>query len=61
MSGFWDSFRKEILNGHVKRSAISDSVLATILKEKGVGLFYSADRDFMKFKHLRIVNPIESK
>lgn len=56
---FWPSFKKELLQGYYRGSMVSDVVLATLLQEHSVRLFYSADRDFLRFKHLRIVNPIE--
>lgn len=56
---FWPVIRKELLLGHFRGALVSDVVLSTMLKEHGVRLFYSADRDFLRFKHLRVVNPLE--
>jgi len=56
---FWETYKKEVLSGHFRGSAISDVVIAALLKEHGVSMLYTADRDFLRFKGIKSVNPLE--
>ncbi|MDD5674392.1 MAG: PIN domain-containing protein [Chitinivibrionales bacterium] len=57
---FWSAYKKEVLSGHFRGSAISDVIIAAIMKEHGVGTLYTADRDFLRFKGIRSINPLIS-
>ncbi|MFH0921610.1 MAG: TA system VapC family ribonuclease toxin [Fibrobacterota bacterium] len=56
---FWEYYKTAVLTGHIRGGAISDALIAAILKEQGVSTLFSADRDFLKFKGLRVINPLE--
>jgi uncharacterized protein len=56
---FWEYYKAAVLSGHVRGAAISDTLIVSVLKEQGVSTLYSADRDFLKFKDLRVINPLE--
>jgi hypothetical protein len=43
----------------VRGNLVPDAHLATILRQHGVGVLYSADTDFRKFDFLKIVNPFD--
>jgi toxin-antitoxin system PIN domain toxin len=55
---FWSYYKKEILGGHLRGGAITDALIAALLKENGVSTIFTADRDFLKFKGIRVINPL---
>jgi len=56
---FWKVYKKELQDGHFRGSFVSDVVIASLLKEHGVSRFYTADRDFLRFKGIHSINPLE--
>lgn len=44
----------------VRGNLVPDAHLAAILHQHGVNRLYSADTDFLKFRFLEVVNPIET-
>jgi predicted nucleic acid-binding protein len=44
----------------VRGNLVPDAPLASILHQHGVKRLYSADTDFLKFRFLEVVNPIET-
>ena len=55
---FWPHYKKEILGGHLRGGAITDALIVALLKENGVSTIFTADRDFLKFRGIRAINPL---
>jgi uncharacterized protein len=55
---FWPHYKKEIIGGHFRGGAITDALIVALLKEHGVSTIFTADRDFLKFKGIRAINPL---
>lgn len=43
----------------VRGNLVPDAHIATILRQHGVTRIYTADTDFLKFRFLEVVNPLE--
>lgn len=44
----------------VRGNLVPDAHIATILRQHGVNRIYTADTDFLKFRFLEVINPLES-
>jgi toxin-antitoxin system PIN domain toxin len=55
--GFWDAYCDAARGHKVRGNLVPDTHLAALLRQHGVGTFYSKDTDFRKFKFLRVVDP----
>jgi uncharacterized protein len=55
---FWSHYKKEILGGHLRGAAVADALIVALLKENGVSTIYTADRDFLRFRGIRAINPL---
>ena len=55
--GFWSAYRIISAETPVRGNLVTDAHLAAILLEHGVGTLYSRDRDFLKFRNLRVRDP----
>ena len=56
--GYWDSLKGQATVARVAGAAIHDAHLAALCLEHGVAALWSADRDFTRFHHLKVVNPL---
>jgi toxin-antitoxin system PIN domain toxin len=54
----WPYYKKEILGGHLRGGAITDALIVALLKENGVSTIFTADRDFLRFRGIRAINPL---
>ena len=57
---FWAIYKAEIETGHLRGNQISDALIVSIMKANGIGTIYSRDRDFLRFKGIKVIDPILS-
>ncbi len=55
---FWDIFRGQVLEAQISGPLVTDAALAALALENGAVLC-STDRDFRRFKDLRVLDPLE--
>jgi toxin-antitoxin system PIN domain toxin len=55
---FRNYYEHLIRSMHFRGNAIPDAHIAALLHIHGVSVFYTNDRDFLKFKGLKISNPL---
>jgi uncharacterized protein len=58
--GYWEELKSVIRSGRISGGAVHDARIYAICRLHGVGELWSADRDFTRFKGVRIVNPLIS-
>lgn len=58
--GFWDLYRQSTQDIVVRGKLVPDTHLATLLRQHGVKLLYTNDRDFRKFDFLDVRNPLDA-
>lgn len=58
-AGFWKTFRHDITSLHLRGNAISDALIVSIMRSKGVSTIYSKDRDFLRFAGIKLVDPLK--
>jgi uncharacterized protein len=56
---FRDYYERLIRSMHFRGNSIPDAHIAALLHIHGVSAFYTNDRDFLKFKGLKTVNPLK--
>ena len=56
--GFSDHYLQTTSELRARGNLVPDAHLAAILRQHGVSKIYSADRDFLKFKFLKVINPL---
>jgi toxin-antitoxin system PIN domain toxin len=56
--GYWDQLSSVILAGGVAGPRIHDARIAALCTMHGVKELWSADRDFSRFRKLRVRNPL---
>jgi toxin-antitoxin system PIN domain toxin len=54
-AGFWDIFRRT--SGSVRGNQVPDAHLASLMRQHGVGVVYSSDRDLRRFEGIRVEDP----
>ena len=59
ISGFWERYKRDITSLHLKGNMIPDALLVNILKAHGITTLYSRDRDFLKFKGIKAIDPFD--
>jgi toxin-antitoxin system PIN domain toxin len=57
--GFWDLYRESTQGLVVRGKLVPDAHLATLLRQHGVRVLYTNDRDFRKFDFLEVRSPFE--
>ncbi len=55
---FRNYYERLIRSMHLRGNAIPDAHIAALLHVHGVSVLYTNDRDFLKFKGVKIVNPL---
>ena len=55
--GFWDVFREVCRALPVRGNLTPDAHLAALLRQHGIPVLYTSDRDFLKFGFLEIRDP----
>lgn len=58
--GFWDLYCRSTRDVVVRGKLVPDAHLATLLRQHGVKILYSNDRDFLKFDFLDVRNPFDA-
>lgn len=58
--GFWDLYRQSTREVIARGKLVPDAHLATLLRQHGVKLLYSNDRDFRKFDFLDVRSPFDA-
>jgi predicted nucleic acid-binding protein len=56
--GYWAGLRAALEAGRVAGPAVHDARVAALCRQHGVRELWSADRDFSRFKGLKVVNPL---
>jgi len=56
--GFPDDYEVCTRGLHIRGNLVPDAHIATILRQHGVTRIYTADRDFLKFDFLEVINPL---
>jgi uncharacterized protein len=58
--GFWDLYRESTRGMVVRGKLVPDAHLATLLRQHGVRVLYTNDRDFRKFDFLEVRSPFDT-
>lgn len=58
---YWPTLRETITAGRIAGPAVHDARIASLCKRHGVAELWSADRDFSRFRALRVRNPLVTK
>jgi len=59
--GFLDVYREITSGAAVRGNLVPDAHLATLLRQHGVSVLYTADADFRRFDFLDVRNPLEER
>ena len=54
----YERFRALVIEGDTRGVRVHDARIATICLAHGVAEFWTADRDYLRFPALRVVNPL---
>jgi toxin-antitoxin system PIN domain toxin len=57
LEGFWDVYREITADTPVRGKLVPDAHVAALLRQHGVTVLYTNDRDFRKFDFLQVRNP----
>lgn len=55
---YWATYRSVVKDAPVRGNLVPDAQLATILRCHGIKTLYTHDRDFRKFAHLEVRDPV---
>lgn len=58
--GFWEHFSAVAKEVRPRGNLVPDIHLAALLRQHGVSLIYTHDRDYRKFDFLKVVDPIKA-
>ena len=56
---FWPSFRDTAADARPAGNLVSDAHIAALMLEHGVSIIVARDRDFRRFRHVRIEDPFD--
>jgi len=56
--GYWEELKAVIRAGRISGGAVHDARIYAICRQHAVRELWSADRDFTRFKGVRVVNPL---
>ena len=56
--GYWEELKSVIRSGRISGAATHDARIYALCRLHGVRELWSADRDFSRFKGVRVVNPL---
>jgi hypothetical protein len=54
---FWRVYKDDFLSLHLRGNLVPDGVIVAILKSQGVSTFYTKDRDYLRFKGIKVLDP----
>jgi uncharacterized protein len=57
---FWEIFRTQVREAQISGPLVTDTALAAMALENGA-MLCSTDRDFRRFKDLRVLDPLQQK
>lgn len=55
---YWEVFQRLIQGGQIRGPMVHDARIAAICIANGVTAIWSSDRDFSRFKGLKVINPL---
>jgi hypothetical protein len=55
---FWEIFREQVREAQISGPLVTDAALAAVALENGA-MLCSTDRDFRRFKDLRVLDPLQ--
>ncbi len=58
--GFWSHYRAVAVEVSPRGNLVPDVHLAALLRQHGVNVIYTHDRDYRKFDFLKVVDPIKA-
>jgi hypothetical protein len=56
--GYWMRLKSTLETGNIAGPKVHDARIHAICRDQGVGVLWSADRDFNRFQGLRVINPL---
>lgn len=59
--GFWDAFRTVAADLRPRGNLVPDAHLVALMREHGVSTIWSHDRDFRKFRAIRVRDPFSEE
>ncbi len=54
---FWEVYQEIVRDWPARGNQVPDAHLAALLRQHGVGILYTSDRDFRRFDFLRVIDP----
>lgn len=58
--GFWEIYKEEIQTAHQRGNQIPDTIIVSIMKANGIRTIYTKDRGFLRFRGIKVIDPISS-
>lgn len=55
--GFWDLYRATVEHDVVRGNLVTDAHIATLMRQHGVSVIWTADRDFRRFPGITVRDP----
>jgi toxin-antitoxin system PIN domain toxin len=59
-AGYWERLSTVVSNARVQGGQVHDARIAALCLHHGVQTLWSADRDFSRYRDLRVLNPLVS-
>jgi hypothetical protein len=56
--GYWSTLRSLLIAGRIQGARTQDGRIAALCRLHGVTELWSADRDFTRFRALKVINPL---
>jgi hypothetical protein len=56
--GFWDVYKETTRSVPVRGNLVPDAHLAALLRQHGIRVLYTRDRDFLKFDFIEVRDPL---
>jgi len=57
VDGFWDTYREVTSGPPVRGNLVADAHLVALMRQHGVSTIWSHDRDFLKFRGVKVQDP----
>jgi uncharacterized protein len=57
VDGFWDTYREVTSGPPVRGNLVPDAHLVALMRQHGVSTIWSHDRDFLKFRGIKVQDP----
>ena len=57
VEGFWDTYREVTSGPPVRGNLVPDAHLVVLMRQHGVSTIWSHDRDFLKFRGIKVRDP----